>query len=538
MTAISAPDTGSPVSPGLDRRSESGYVLPMTALLLVPLMIFAALVVDIGAWYVRADQAQRTADAAALAGTVWLPDDVLAVQVAQDVAARNGFRDPAWVALNGGTANATVTSPGLTASGGLQIDVSVDSPSYFGAVVLDSVAITRTSVAAVTPSVRMGNPTNALGTGNLDSSELGTTPDGIWLSLNGWCQDHQQGDPFSVGRYGAESVGGSRTDTCNTASLGPNPTLNPEGYTFIVDNPSGASAIHLEVFEPGLCSDSDTSDLLYSTDDQNYGNGPRLNFRVLANDDTPHFHSDNLAQSPVVEILYEIDDCTGGIGAGGRWYPLYTIPASEDSVGLWYIQANVRQDPDEGSFNSFSLRARPAGTSFLCSSMVTPTCPEIYAKDWLTLFRPNFNNAVQGQPAEFFLAEVTPQHAGKQLEVTMFDPGEGMHDIQFLDPAGNSVAFDNKLVNCSVGLICTDPTRWPETTLSASDFCDGDPCLDVTNARFQDQWIQLVVDLPPTYSCSTHCWWKVRYTPETGVPVTDRTTWGVRIVGGPVRLVE
>ncbi|MDH4075913.1 MAG: Tad domain-containing protein, partial [Acidimicrobiia bacterium] len=177
----------------------------MTALLLVPLMIFASLATDVGSWYIKADQVQRASDAAALAGTVWVPDMTKATAVARDVAARNGFRDPAWTAAHGGTANASVTVPGLTDSGGLIVDITTTSPSYFGAVVLDHVSIERRSVAAVAKPVRLGNPSNALGTGNLASSELGITPDGIWLSLNGWCQDHQQGDPFSVGYYGTQS---------------------------------------------------------------------------------------------------------------------------------------------------------------------------------------------------------------------------------------------------------------------------------------------------------------------------------------------
>ena len=157
-------------TPCHSQTDDDGYVMPMTALLMVPLMIFAALAVDIGSWFVRADQAQRAADAAALAGTVWLPDFTKASEVARDVAARTGFRDPAWVAANGGTANATVESPGITTDGGLQIDITVDTPSYFGAVVLDKISIKRTAIAAVTAPVRMGNPTNGLGTGNLDSS--------------------------------------------------------------------------------------------------------------------------------------------------------------------------------------------------------------------------------------------------------------------------------------------------------------------------------------------------------------------------------
>ncbi|MDH3683368.1 MAG: Tad domain-containing protein [Acidimicrobiia bacterium] len=512
--------------------------MPMTALLLIPLMIFAALATDVGAWYIRADQTQRAADSAALAGTVWLPDQASATQAALDVAARNGFRDPAWVAVNGGTANASVSVPGLTADGGLRVDITTQSPSFFGAVVLDSINIERRAVAAVTPPVRMGNPSNGLGTGNLDSSELGITPDGVWLSLNGWCQDHQQGDPFSVGFFGAVQAGGVHWDACGTPNMGPNPTLNPDGYTFIVDVPPGAGQVALEVFEPGLCTDANPADLLYSAED-NFWGGPRLNFRVFANDNTELNHDDNLASAPVVNTLYQLTDCTGGSGAGGRWYTVYTIPAGAANEGRWYIQANVRQNVLEYNLNSFALRARPIADTQLCTSVLNPTCPDIYALDWLSLYRPSFGGgAIAGQPAEFFLADISDEHAGSTVEITMFDPGEGMDNVQFLDPAGNEVDFDFRLANCSVGSMCSNPAVWPDTADAANDTCSSVPCLDVTASRFQDQWIVITSDLDPSYNCGGNCWWKVRYTPISGITVTDRTTWSVRVVGGPVHLVD
>lgn len=536
------PDLTPPPTPG--RRAaersadEGGYVAPMSALLLIPLMTFAALAVDVGAWYVRADQTQKAADAAALAGTVWLPDQARALEVAQDVAARNGFRDPAWVALHGGVANAQVTVPGISGANGLIVEIETTTPSYFGSVVLDQITITRRAIAEVSSPVRLGNPSNALGTGNLDASELGVTPDGVWLALNGWCQDHQQGDPISVGFFGAASAGGQHWNACNTANLGANPTYDPDGYTFLVDVPEGAGQVELEVFEPGLCSDADGSDLLYSAND-NYSNGPRLNFRVFANDATELYHADNLSSTPVTEILYSTNACTGGGGAGGRWYHLHTIPAGSTHEGRWYIQANVRALSSEGSINSFALRARPSADTQLCSSMLTATCPEIYGLDHLSVFRPNFGSGTfVGQPAEFFLADVSDEYAGKSMQITMFDPGEGMDNIQFLDPTGTEVDFDFRLANCSAGQMCTNATVWPETSAGDNDSCSGVPCLDVTASRFQDQWIVMTVDLPANYVCGAYCWWRVRYTPRSGAVVTDRTTWSVRIIGDPVHLTE
>ena len=49
------------------RTDERGYALALTALLLIPLLSFAAIGVDIGVWYLQAQRNQRVADAAALA---------------------------------------------------------------------------------------------------------------------------------------------------------------------------------------------------------------------------------------------------------------------------------------------------------------------------------------------------------------------------------------------------------------------------------------------------------------------------------------
>ena len=314
--------------------------------------------------------------------------------------------------------------------------------------------------------------------------------------------------------------------------------MNPDGYTFVVDVPSGAGAVAIEVFEPGLCTDADTSDLLYSAND-NYWGGPRLNFRVFANDNTLLNHADNLATTPVASNLYGLNDCTGGSGAGGRWYTLYTIPAATANEGLWYIQANVRQNVLEYNLNSFAIRARPTSDTQLCTSMLDTTCPDLYALDWLSVFRPNFGGGVLvGQPSEFFLANISDDHAGKTVEITMFDPGEGMDNIQFLDPSGNEVDFDFRLANCSVGQVCGNNAVWPETTAGNNDDCSGVPCLDVTASRFQDQWIVMTSPLDASYVCGSDCWWKVRYTPRAAATVTDRTTWGVRVIGGPVHLVD
>ncbi|MFV0259587.1 MAG: pilus assembly protein TadG-related protein [Acidimicrobiales bacterium] len=523
-----------PQPPASDR-NEAGYILPMSALIIIPLMIFAAFATDVGYWYVRADEAQRTADAASLAGTVWLPDEAKAVEVAHETAARNGYRSPEWVATHGGQANATITVNTVANRTGLQVDIDVKAESFFGAVVLDEIAIERQAIATQSDPVKMGNPTNGLGTGNLTVSELGQPSDGVWLSVTGWCYDHQNGDPFGVGFIGTAAAGGDPYAACTGPNGGDNPTYDEDAYTYVIDVPPGAGQVVVEVFEPGLCYDTDPTDAYNSANDWS-DNGPQLRTRLYANDSTYLYHTDNLEAAPVRDITWSKSTCKYKLSAYSRWWPMHVIPSGTVGEGRWYLRTSTTPNATETGKNDFAIRARRLTETELCSSLTDPTCPQVYALEWLPVWRPPFDGS--GAAAEFYLAEISEQYAGRDVTITMFDPGEGMDNVQFLDPFGNSVKFDQKLVNCAVGKMCSNPTQWPDTTPAANDQCSGDPCLEVTDARFQDQWIQVTTRLPADYSCSSDCWWKIRYTPEGTASVNDRTTWSVKVVGGPVHLVE
>src|SRR5690606_38809267 len=74
-------------------RGERGVAVILTALVLVPLMVFAAFGVDLASFYARVGELQRAADAAALAGTVWMPDYDKAKAEAAASLRKNGFVD-------------------------------------------------------------------------------------------------------------------------------------------------------------------------------------------------------------------------------------------------------------------------------------------------------------------------------------------------------------------------------------------------------------------------------------------------------------
>src|SRR5260370_40089041 len=85
------------------RREQHGQILVIVAIMIVALLGFTGLVTDV-AWYeVNLMRIQRAADAAALAGVVYLPGNVAGAQTAAlQESSKNGFAN----GLNGGTVTA------------------------------------------------------------------------------------------------------------------------------------------------------------------------------------------------------------------------------------------------------------------------------------------------------------------------------------------------------------------------------------------------------------------------------------------------
>jgi Flp pilus assembly protein TadG len=100
------------------RRDDSGYIAVATAILTPVLLGLAAFTVDVGNWYVTADQVQRAADAAALAGVTYLPGNLAAAEKqALATASANGYTtggvtvvDPEPVSGNPNQLRVTITT--------------------------------------------------------------------------------------------------------------------------------------------------------------------------------------------------------------------------------------------------------------------------------------------------------------------------------------------------------------------------------------------------------------------------------------------
>jgi hypothetical protein len=188
-----------------------------------------------------------------------------------------------------------------------------------------------------------------------------------------------------------------------------------------------------------------------------------------------------------------------------------------------------------GGHNRFALRAN-WGTDLTAA---TNSNLGVFADGAL----PIFDNVVGGAtPTSFYLARVTPNYAGKVLQLQLWDIGDvgsGTTITLTIVPPTDAV---NPPTTCTWTL---DGTALPGATSAVISGCtasglqsgSGIPSSDGFNGRLT----QAQMSLPSNYSCSsassTGCWFKINVQLVGSSPsAADTTTWHAVVLGDPVHL--
>ncbi|CAN5622361.1 hypothetical protein BH10ACT1_BH10ACT1_20240 [soil metagenome] len=481
-------------------RQEGGYVMALFGLLLVPLLLMAGLAVDIGSWYNEASNIQKAADAASLAGVVWLPDEVKAKQVALDVAKMNGYDDA--------DPYITVTvAPSTKSDHRLQVairDTRVGS-YFYSNLGGNNITLNRDSFAEYVLPVKMGSPLNNLGN---DPTATGypTGAPNLWASISGYATAYANGDPYST-------------------AAGSNAEYRDWGYLYVVDIPPAAvgKTLNLSIYDAGNYARSSYPNV--ETADNGTVN---TQFEFFRPDDTPLNARDGL-----IPVNSMSGQCTSGTpgrfrlanGADSttyknKWVSLCTVTA--DEPGQWIMQVKSSAIPTitngGDGWNQFSVRAVMTGT----------VQPALYTIGDLSLFN-NLPGQTGNINASFYLAQIDPIHAGKTLEVSLFDPGDGLSG----DYYANIRAPGNVVSTCKYR-----PRGTSTWTTSAT--CRIQTRANGTNT-YNGKWLDIQLPLSTSYTCSTDCWWKVLYEFQgvtSGNSPNDRTVWSAQVIGDPVHLIE
>jgi Flp pilus assembly protein TadG len=172
------------------RGEESGFALVMVAMMVTVLVAMAAFAVDFGWLYWNGIKIQHGADAAALSGVVYEPNDqAAAYSEARNAAAENGYRtsDP------GTTVTPVDFSDDATAvhnPNQLKVSVTDTVPTFFMAVFgVENVAITKHAIAEYVLPLAMGSDEPYFGT----DPDLGNAPN-FWANIHGYKAATQWGD--------------------------------------------------------------------------------------------------------------------------------------------------------------------------------------------------------------------------------------------------------------------------------------------------------------------------------------------------------
>ncbi len=189
------------------RRSERGYIMVTTVIMLPLLLILVSAATDVTYYYSKTVEIQRIADTAALAGVVRMPNLPDAQNVAYEVAVRNGMQN--------GHQGVTVAANAPIGTN-RRLQVTVRDPRvklFFGSIFKEFWDITRTSTAEYVSNIPLGSVLNAIGTGDLSGANdpatglptvtgagLSTDPQNFWLSVAGPCAAKEAGDQLST-RY-------------------------------------------------------------------------------------------------------------------------------------------------------------------------------------------------------------------------------------------------------------------------------------------------------------------------------------------------
>ncbi|MDH3396778.1 MAG: pilus assembly protein TadG-related protein [Acidimicrobiia bacterium] len=596
--------------------NERGAVLAITVGSIVVLLAMAAFSVDVGWIFLNKARAQRAADAAALAGVVYLPaEPANAKAEALDVADINGY-------VAGGGVSVTATQP-PGEDRRLKVEITdTEVPLFFMRVFgYQTATIAADATAEYVIPVPLGSPEDKFGADPTDPAHDFDAV-GFWAAIQHQTGRKPNGDPYATTCY--ESIAPyTGCNGLNGEFYGLDSESEANGYWYAVEVPTGTTDFAVEIFDAGPVRENTSLRPVENSRSQFSGNNEIQqvrhdhttgDFRLMWDGQTSSSIQWNAAANEVAnaletmsginnvqvtrtenlpEIVWEIEfidpgfvdvaDLAPGLNtlAGGTFFDTSELTAG----GALFSGRTVYRlhAPDGTPFNyrdnvviSACDKAYEAGSidltdqvwTTLCSFSGSPT-PGIYplrvftdgpmrshnayslkvtgnppAGEQLRIFALDtfsISSTVEAGASRFYLAEIVEVHAGKQLVIELFDPGDvsgsGANWIRLIHPDGT--IWDNGCVIEESENPIGAPVYLPHETITGECSISADRTNSFTD--YQADWIKITTELPGDYSCDhisgpePDCWWEIEYFYTT--QASERTTWRASVPGSLVSLV-
>jgi Putative Flp pilus-assembly TadE/G-like len=560
-----------------NRDHERGYVLVILALMSIVLLAFAGYSVDLGNWNVQKNKANTAAEAAALGGVAFLPDDFpRADAIARQIARNHGFTD---VEVELGSA-----------PNQLEVTVNTVVENYFVRVLGNKTkSFAETSVAEFAQPVEMGSPTTILG----NDPESGHSPN-YWLSIASRKVPKDFGDRFATEKCTNKNGGGCKGSK--------NAEYDSSGYKYSIRVTDTNTPLRVQVFDPAwtwtgsTCNIPDwptpaeiaqlQADALLPAfasqvppgyyldaarryeggetawctgDDRPGSSGPQTRFTVRLPDQTPWDDNDNprvrtggcdritfpaysptspyaLPTSSIYELLspsagpnddqWKIDANDNEITFAEsfrRWVTVCEIkPGPWLQEGDYIIQVSTR-DKTAGQ-NRFSLRAGPPSGP----NGILDVGQSLYSRGRLPIF-----TNTSASDVKFFVARVPPSARDRLLRISFFDIGDAASPGSLtIEPGPDSNMVGTGFTNCVFTRSDIGDITPPGGGCTLTGVWDSN--------GFGEQTVEGEITIPKEYTCKTAdpdaCWVSVRVKFPGGI--TDATTWTAELVGDAIRVVS
>jgi hypothetical protein len=505
---------------------ERGVVLPLMAIMVVVLLGAAAMVVDLGWIYWHSIEIQHGADAAALAGVIYEPDQRIEAHAeATSAAAENGYDDKS-PGTSVSVVDFTDDPTAVEHSGQLRVTINHTVDTFFMSVFgLSDVEIARTALAEYVQPLALGSPESYFGNDPAAGIEQG-----LWGSIHGTYTAKGDGDRFAT--------------LCDAGGSGPACTPNPEarpaagwgtvdaagGYLYGIEVDDGASGLSVAIFDGHFYRDGTLS--TWTGDGSPGGNDKIVTwFMLYGPDPTPldttdgnellcsvryDPRTDRVSTIPGWDPAWVSFDDADPVVLAAMWDSMVSSPDRQSCAGsldrgpgVYPVRVLLEHTTSQRGKNKYSLRA----------DTTSGPSPKIYGLGDMSIA----SNVEAGGATDFYLTRVEERNAGAVLVVELWDPGDisggnGSDNVQISDGFGST----------------------PDCTWSATNGSTGSgPCVIVTGGKvFNGHLITIRISIPTDYTCSgDSCWYQIRYNYPTG-QITDSTTWAAHIEGNPVSLVE
>jgi len=519
------------------KNEDRGAALLLVGLSLSVLMGMAAFGSDLAWFYLNTSRIQRAADAAALGGVVWLPNnETTALATAHAIAIQNGYTHDA---INETTRVVPVRVPDELNQ--LEVTVSDTVPTFFLRIFgMHRQVITRSAVAEYIPPLKLGSPSNKFGNDPECYAANVDCRGNFWLNIHGTRTTTSYGDAFSS----FCSIGSSGN------GCGQNPTYRPHGYLFGID-PRGAASVRLEQLD--ITYHHDAAGVAqgdpHRTGDHDAHQagtipGQSVTVNVYFPDPTPMDISDNTLYcshtfTPLPQINpddnppFNYPANWDALGKGWATVCGDTINTSSSPNGIWVVQvvantgasAGVTMGTGPRTTNSGNTGISGINQSGLNRFSLRTNVGNLFALGDFSIY----NNAA-GTITSFHLAEVPDFYRGKTLVIELYDAGESSvtGTLAPVAPGGGSYTGGCRIYTASHS---GDLTWSAPTTINPGSICQR----SVAPNEFDGRWLKFEIDLPPTYAC-TDCWWKMNY--DYPGDMNDTTTWRAYILGNPIHLLR